>query len=44
MTCKARRTAPAIVLGEEKPAAVVLDIKEYKKRLEDVLDGYSLGA
>ena len=41
MSSKGKRKAPEIILREGKPAAVILDIDEYRgmlERLEDVED------
>ncbi|MBI4289435.1 MAG: type II toxin-antitoxin system Phd/YefM family antitoxin [Chloroflexi bacterium] len=38
MTTKAKRKAPEIVLRDGKPAAVILDIDQYREMLERLED------
>lgn len=38
MKGKAKRKAPEIVLKEDKPSAVILDIEEYRQMLERLED------
>ena len=42
MTAKAKRKAPEIVLREGKPAAVILDIDQYREMLERLEDAEDL--